>query len=180
MVGVQDQADIEYLGGPLARPAARDLEQEVAGQAEPRIRLRQLPPVAGRFVGGDKHGLLCGQPRGFTQVGVRAVGVLVRVAGARQRHQRPQRLHRLLVMRDPREIVSHESAEPTPGNELGVIAGELVGSRRGAALQQIGDLFEGRRPGQLVDVIAAVRQPADPAVDIAQRGRRGHDIRQSL
>ncbi len=171
VVGVQHQACVEDLSGPVGWSAARKLEQEVGGDAKAGIGFRQLAAEPGGVVGGDQHWLLRGQPRGLALVSRRLVGGGVRIIGAAERHQAPQRLHGPLVAGDASQVVGHESAELPASGEFGPVAVQLAAVRGLAALEQERDFLEAGAAGEVVNVVATVEQQPRAAVDVAQRGR---------
>ena len=116
-----------------------------------------------------KERLLDDEPGGLADVRPGRAGVLVRVVGASQRNQASHRLHRRLPARHVRQARGNQRAELTSGGDLVGVGGQFPACGRVAPLQEIGDFLEGRGPGQLVNVVSAVKQQARPAIDIAQR-----------
>ena len=57
------------------------------------------------------------------------------------------------------------------GDQLRLQVAELGARRQPAVPQQVADFFERRVPREIVDVVAAVREHAAIAVEIADRGR---------
>ena len=165
------------------RRRAAQLEQEVRGQAEARDRRAGSPgPRARGVVGGDQDRLLGGEPGRLARGS--PPGALEPRPGRRRWPARPGcaappsapalaatsgRLAVTSLPRLARRPPARRGSRPAPPR-LG----------RRAALQQVGDLLEGRGPGQLVDVVAAVEQAAGLAVDVAERGGRGDHVGQAL
>jgi len=120
-------------------------------------------------VGGDQDRLLRGEPGGLADVRLGGVGVLVRVFGAGQGDQGAHRLHRFLAAGHIGQARGHQGAERAAGGDLAGVSGQFGAAGGVATLQQVGDLLEGRRARELVNVVSAVEQQAGPAIDIAQR-----------
>ena len=68
------------------------------------------------------------------------------------------------------------SGQRPRGDQLRLQIAELGARRQPAVPQQVADLFEGRVPREIVDVVAAVGQHAAIAVEIADRRRGGDGI----
>ena len=162
-----------------AGAAPRSWSRKFAARLRPGSGGGHVPAAPGGVVGGDQDRLLGGEPGRLPRVGRGRVGVLVRVVRAGQRDQAAQRLHRALRRGDLRQRGADQLAQGAAADQFGPVAVQLGPAGRGAALQQVGDLLEGRGPGQLMDVVTAVKQQARLAIDVAQRGGCGDDVSQS-
>ena len=101
----------------------------------------------------------------------------VLVEGRQRRHRAGQHRHRVGVAREaveepPQVLVQHRVLADARSKSC-----ELVRRGQLAVDQQVGDLQERRRRGQLLDRVPAVAQDADVAVDVRDRraARRGVD-----
>ena len=81
-----------------------------------------------------------------------------------------QHAHRVGVLRHEREGLDQLGGNGARGDQLERHAVELGGLGQLAVPEEIADLLEARPPRQLVDVVAAVGEPAVLAVEVAERG----------
>src|ERR1019366_6432966 len=121
---------------------------------------------------------LSGEPGSLADIGRGLVGISVRVIAARQRNKAAQRRHRSLVAGDLGQEPGDELAGRASGGDLITVPVQLGAVGRVPALQQVGDLLEGRVTGKLIDVVTTVEQTACLAVYVTERGRCSDDIGQ--
>src|SRR5439155_1760673 len=102
----------------------------------------------------------------------------VGIEGREGRHAGAQHLHRRRLLRE-RPKQGDQPGRELPGGGGGErldVRGELLAARQGAVPQEINHLFERGVLDEVVDVVAAVDQPAFPPVDEADFRRRDDDV----
>ena len=111
----------------------------------------------------------------------RARGVVVIGLGQHAAQRRRARAHDVHRMRGRRQLLehgAHRRRNAAQVLELRLVGGELLGIRKLAVDQQIGDLLELAGVGHFEDVVAAIVQVVAAPADTAQRGVAGGDARE--
>src|SRR5258705_76863 len=176
VVGVEDQRDVEGLGGERRRLLAAHHVQEVTGKVEPRVRghrgLAAPDPLPGRHQGGQ----LGGQAQRLSQRGLAAVVGRVRIEGGERGHAGPDHLHRGRLLGEGLENRDQLRGElpVRGGGESLQVRVQLLARRQPALPEEEGHFLEGRVRHQIVDVVAPVDEAALAAVDETDL-RRGDD-----
>ena len=175
MLGVEDQARVEGAGRHVGRRLAGEHVEEVRGVGQVPGGLHRFLAAADPVVGADGRRDLAREPRGLATVGGARVVGGVGIVHPQRGDGRLQRAHRVRVLRHEGEGL-RQLARDRPGrDEFGREPAELRSIGQLAMPEEVGHLLERGPARQIVDVIAAVGEPAVLPVQVAEPGLGGHD-----
>ena len=174
VVRVQDERDVERPRRERRRTVPGEQQQEVRRVTERRIGIERaaagVQPAPRRHQAADLRGQPHRLPAGGGRRRVVRLGIRVREG----RHQRAQRVHGA-GGRQAAQQPQRRFRQPAGRGEVRPQVAQLRARRESAAPEQVAHLLETGLPRQIVDVVAGVGQHAPRAVDVADRGRGGHD-----
>ena len=177
VVGQQDEVGLERLPVPLLRLVAEELVEVALGRVQPGLwRDRLLPLAQAEKRRQDRREAA---PRSRSPD--RASGVPSKMSGsAAPRAETPVRSASIgsASRAAARRTAITASGRPRLASSLRCKSASSARVRQVADPEQMGDFFERGLAGQLVDVVAAVDQPALFAEDVAERRRRRDDALQ--
>ena len=176
VVGVQDERDVEGLLLERVGFRAAQHVEEVGGERELRVRRHERLAPADPLPGGDERRHLRGEPQGLARRRLARVVGGVGVEGGERGHARAQHLHRRRLLRERAEDVEELRRQLAGGRERLQVGVHVLAARQPAVPEEVGDLLEGRVLDEVVDVEAAIDEPALAPVDETDVRRRDDDV----
>lgn len=173
---MQDQGDIERLGGRLGGLLAVEHPEEVGCVRERGVGLDDLLALADAVEDGDDHRDLRGQAKALADVRGVQGGLLVGVVDGEQRDGGAQDFHGRRRLGDVAQERDHVVGNLACGGELVREVVEFSSGRECAVPQEIGDLFKAGLLRKLVDIDSAVGEDAFVPIDKADGRFIGDDV----